>query len=88
MSKVIEDAFKQWWRDSYGLAPGPHAVMTHTAWAQHFVANIPRPSAEEIGRLADQASGGGEATLAEADQRLVELAIDWVSAAILTGADL
>lgn len=86
MSKLIEDAFMQWWRDSYGLAPGPHAVMTHTAWAQYFVANIPRPSVEEIGRLADQASGG--ATLAEADQRLVELTIDWVSAAMLKGVDL
>ena len=80
MAKWVEDSFKQWWRDSYGLAPGAHAVMTHTAWAEHFVANMPRPSAEDVSRLVDAANCGGEATLAESDRRLVDLTLDWVSA--------
>lgn len=33
----IEAAFKEWWRDSYGLPPMTHAVMTHVAFAEHLL---------------------------------------------------
>lgn len=36
-SETIEIAFKEWWRDSYGMPPGPHAVMTHRAFAEHLL---------------------------------------------------
>lgn len=36
-------------------------------------------TAEQVSLWADQASGGGEATLAESDKRLVALTLDWVS---------
>ena len=36
-------------------------------------------TAEQVSLWADQASGGGEATLAESDRRLVALTLDWVS---------
>jgi hypothetical protein len=30
-------AFEEWWMESYGRSPGVHAVMTHTAFAQHIL---------------------------------------------------
>ena len=36
-------------------------------------------TAEQVSLWADQASGGGEATLAESDRRLVAITLDWVS---------
>jgi hypothetical protein len=33
----IRAAFEDWWRDSYGIPPGPHAVMTHVAFAAHLL---------------------------------------------------
>jgi hypothetical protein len=33
----IRAAFNDWWRESYGTAPGPHAVMTHVAFAEHIL---------------------------------------------------
>lgn len=33
----IDAAFQEWWQDSYGRPPGVHAVMTHTAFAQHVL---------------------------------------------------
>ena len=33
----IRAAFEQWWRDSYGMPPGVHAVMTHTAFAAYLL---------------------------------------------------
>jgi len=35
---TIKVAFEEWWRDSYGVPPGTHAVMTHTAFAAHLLA--------------------------------------------------
>ena len=35
---TIKAAFEEWWRDSYGVPPGTHAVMTHTAFAAHLLA--------------------------------------------------
>lgn len=34
---TIKAAFEDWWRDSYGTPPGTHAVMTHTAFAEHIL---------------------------------------------------
>lgn len=33
----VEQAFREWWEDSYGRPPGPHAVMTHVAFAEHML---------------------------------------------------
>lgn len=33
----VTAAFEQWWRDSYGLPPGKHAVMTHVAFAMYIL---------------------------------------------------
>ena len=33
----LENIFRQWWKDSYGTNPGFHAVMTHSAFAQHIL---------------------------------------------------
>jgi hypothetical protein len=34
---TIKAAFEEWWRDSYGVPPGTHAVMTHTAFAAYLL---------------------------------------------------
>lgn len=36
-SESLKAAFDEWWRDSYGVPPGMHAVMTHTAFAEHVL---------------------------------------------------
>lgn len=36
-TEQIEEEFKRWWRDSYGLPPGKHAVMTHVPFAAHIL---------------------------------------------------
>jgi hypothetical protein len=74
---TIEESFRQWWIESYGVPPGTHAVMTHTAWAQHVLQQLPDPPAELVVEWADAASNGGEATLAVADQRLAAAVIQW-----------
>jgi hypothetical protein len=33
----IAAAFEDWWIDSYGMPPGPHARMTHVAFAAHLL---------------------------------------------------
>ena len=38
----MEAAFRAWWQESYGLPPGPHAVMTHVAWGEHLLARRPK----------------------------------------------
>ena len=39
----MEAAFRAWWQESYGLPPGPHAVMTHVAWGEHLLTTRPKP---------------------------------------------
>ena len=39
----MEAEFRAWWQESYGLPPGPHAVMTHVAWGEHLLATRPEP---------------------------------------------
>jgi len=34
---AIKTAFEEWWRDSYGVPPGTHAVMTHVAFATYVL---------------------------------------------------
>jgi len=33
----IAAAFEDWWIDSYGMPPGPHARMAHVAFAAHLL---------------------------------------------------
>lgn len=34
---TIKVAFEEWWRDSYGVPAGTHAVMTHVAFAEYML---------------------------------------------------
>ncbi len=71
----MEQAFRKWWQESYGLPPGPHAVMTHVAWVEH-VLNQPVPELPS-GLVEEWSSMGGEATLAESDQHIAKQAVAW-----------
>ena len=76
----MEAAFRAWWQESYGRHVGAHAVMTHVAWGEHLLATRPSlelPDDELIGEWSAKASDGGNATLAEVEQRIVEMAIEW-----------
>lgn len=33
----LDAMFRAWWAQSYPTPPGPHALMTHTAWARHLL---------------------------------------------------
>jgi len=35
---TLESAFQEWWKESYGLPPRTHAIMTHVAFAAHILA--------------------------------------------------
>ena len=74
---TTEEAFRQWWQESYGVPPGPHAVMTHVAWAQHMMGQAPMPSAELVAEWSAAASDGGNATLSQSDERIAAMAIQW-----------
>lgn len=74
----MEAEFRKWWQESYGLPPGTHAVMTHVAWGEHLLRQPPElPDDELIGQWSEKASDGGNATLAEVEQRIIEMAIEW-----------
>jgi hypothetical protein len=75
---TLRQAFRQWWQESYGMPPGTHAVMTHTAWVEHVLSQLPDPPAELVVQWSDAASDGGEATLAVADQRLAAATVQWL----------
>lgn len=42
----VTAAFEQWWRDSYGLPPGKHAVMTHVAFVMYVLQLLELNTAE------------------------------------------
>jgi hypothetical protein len=74
----MEAAFRAWWQESYGLPPGPHAVMTHVAWGEHLLAT--RPSLELPDGLLEQWSeeaGNRQLTLAETDRFIAEQSLAW-----------
>lgn len=74
----MEAKFRKWWQESYGRPPVPRAVMTHVAWGEHLLTQPPElPDDELIGKWSAKASDGGNATLAEVEQRIVEMAIEW-----------
>ena len=76
----MEAAFRAWWQESYGWHAATHTVMTHVAWGEHLLATRPSlalPDDELIGKWSEKASNGGNATLAEVEQRIVEMAIEW-----------
>lgn len=33
----VKAAFAEWWQDSYGRLPAPHALMTHAAFGCHLL---------------------------------------------------
>jgi hypothetical protein len=41
----IERLFARWWAESYGSIPGPHARMTHAAFAKWFAEHGQEPEA-------------------------------------------
>lgn len=53
----MEDQFRAWWQESYGLPPGPHAVMTHVAWGEHLLATRPEPPSLKEQALAILSQG-------------------------------
>ena len=74
----MEHAFRKWWQESYGLPPGPHAVMTHVAWGEYLQRQpLPLPPNELVAQWSEAASNGGNATLAEIELRIAEAAIEW-----------
>lgn len=36
-TESLRAAFLDWWQDSYATPPGVHAIMTHTAFAEHIL---------------------------------------------------
>ena len=57
----LEAMFRIWWLESYPTPPGPHALMTHLAWARFL--------------LEKQASApAGATTLADAREEARQLA--------------
>lgn len=58
-TESIKAAFQDWWRESYGMPPGTHAVMTHVAFTEYVLQllelskNAPatRPTTDDICRL-------------------------------------
>ena len=36
-ASVIENAFRDWWEESYRRPPNPQAVMTHVAFTAHML---------------------------------------------------
>ena len=72
----MEDQFRAWWQESYGLPPGPHAVMTHVAWGEHLL----RQELELPDGLLEQWSeeaGKRQLTLAQTDRFIAEQALAW-----------
>lgn len=40
----VEDLFRQWFKDNYGIPPTPHAAMVSTGFALWLLANQPEES--------------------------------------------
>lgn len=38
-NEQVKEHFVQWWKESYGIPPGNHAIMTHVAYALKFHAD-------------------------------------------------
>lgn len=36
-NESITQAFIEWWQESYGRPPAPHALMTHAAFGAHLL---------------------------------------------------
>lgn len=78
----MEAAFRAWWQESYGLPPGPHAVMTHVAWGEHLLRQelVLLLGLELPDGLLEQWSeeaGKRQLTLAETDRFIAEQALAW-----------
>ena len=75
----MEQLFREWWQKFYGpQLPSAYTVATHTAFVLYVLGQpVPAPSDEVVAGWSDSASGGGEATLAEADRSIAAMAIAW-----------
>jgi hypothetical protein len=72
----MEAAFRAWWQESYGLPPGPHAVMTHVAWGEHLLRQPPELPDGLLEQWSEEA-GKRQLTLAETDRFIAEQALAW-----------
>ena len=72
----MEAAFRAWWQESYGLPPGPHAVMTHVAWGEYLLQQPPVLPDGLLERWSEEA-GKRQLTLAETDRFIAEQALEW-----------
>lgn len=71
-------AFSSWWAQHYDYAPGAAVVSMATTWGAFLLSlTPPPPSAELVAEWSDLANGGGEASLAGADQQLAHMAAVW-----------
>jgi hypothetical protein len=50
-TESLRAAFLNWWSESYATTPGVHAIMTHTAFAEHVLALM--ELCEEVEEPAD-----------------------------------
>jgi hypothetical protein len=73
----MEAAFRAWWQESYGLPPGPHAVMTHVAWGEHLLQQPPMMPGEVLIAKWSEEAGKRQLTLAETDRFIAEQAVEW-----------
>ena len=81
----VGQLFRAWWQEFYGLLPGAYSETTHIAFAHYVLGQpVPAPSDELVAAWSDKASGGGEATLAEADRHIANMAIEWARAELIT----
>lgn len=72
----MEAAFRKWWQESYGLPPGPHAVMTHVAWGEYLLRQELTLPDGLLEQWAEEA-GRRQLTLAETDRFIAEQAVAW-----------
>ncbi|NBS69078.1 hypothetical protein EBT31_09210 [bacterium] len=81
---AFEQMFRAWWQEFYGPLPSAYSEATHLAFALYTLWQpVPAPSDELVALWSDAASGGGEATLAEADRRIAAMAIKWARAEMI-----
>lgn len=81
----IKQLFCDWWQEFYGpQPPSAYTTATHLAFVFYVLGQpVPAPSDELVALWSDAASGGGEATLAEADRRIAATAIKWARAEMI-----
>jgi hypothetical protein len=47
----LDQLFRAWWKDSYGIPPTPHSLMTYPAWGRFLLDQLAqRRSTESDGQ--------------------------------------